>query len=329
MQFADAARVYLVGLSSESNHSDHTIRAYRSDLDDLGRFLKQIADLKVSEISPEHLKNYFASLLEVRRLAPSTASRRASSVRAFFAWLETTGALSVSPFQAVRLKIRLPRLLPRNLSAAEIGRLLRVFAEESGLESNCPYMGQNFPVKMSSKQFTSLTLLVATEVLLVTGLRVGELAALDRASLSLEEATVRVRGKGARERQVFILDPDLRYLLTWYLGLRGVGARKTDALLTNSRGAPASAQLIRKNLAAAAARAGLSRRATPHMLRHSCATLLLERGVDIRFVQRLLGHSSISMTERYTHVTTRGLRAALLRANLRGEVWTGEERADN
>jgi integrase/recombinase XerD len=169
--------------------------------------------------------------------------------------------------------------------------------------------------------------LVAAELLLATGIRVGELTSLTTASLDLAEATIRVHGKGARERQVHILDDSVQALLVRYLTLRE-GRTKGTALLITPQGHPASAQLIRRLLSEGASAAGLSRRVTPHMLRHSCATFLLEAGVDIRFVQRLLGHGSISTTERYTHVSSGSLRAALLRGDVRAKV-LGEAHSDN
>lgn len=148
-----------------------------------------------------------------------------------------------------------------------------------------------------------------------TGMRVGELCKIRLEDVAPDGASVRINGKGSRDRVVYISDNDLgKDLLAAVSGQRT--SQNIGPLFLNRLGRPIKPQSIRAKLRRYAADVGLARRVTPHMLRHTAATLLIETGVDIRFVQRLLGHSSIATTEIYTHVSDEALRTALERADV-------------
>lgn len=149
--------------------------------------------------------------------------------------------------------------------------------------------------------------------MIATGMRVGELSKLRLADLSPDASAVRIHGKGSRDRVAYITDVVLQQQLLQLVGSRGKGGTEKGALFLNRNGAPVRPQSIRARLRRYAVKLGLARRVTPHMLRHTAATLLIETGVDIRFVQRLLGHSSIATTEIYTHVSDEALRSTLER----------------
>jgi integrase/recombinase XerD len=148
-----------------------------------------------------------------------------------------------------------------------------------------------------------------------TGIRVGELCKIQVEDVSPDGATLRIHGKGSRDRVAYVTDSELQKELG-----RLAQQRRTNggvsALFINRYGSPIKPQSIRSKLRRSASEAGLTRRVTPHMLRHTAATLLIETGVDIRFVQRLLGHSSIATTEIYTHVSDEALRMTLERADV-------------
>jgi integrase/recombinase XerD len=316
MKLDEAVAQFLSHCRCERNLSAHTIRAYGSDLRELTKFSNThgISDLEL--VGADHIRRYLNWLLNSGRLAATSIRRRAATLRALYSWLEDQGLLDSSPLRLLRIRIRIPKRLPRNLSHKTVTRLRAAFARSAGLEPGVPYRAQKVPPQPSRKQRTALTMLVAVEVLVATGVRVSELTSLTLPAVSLDEGAARVHGKGSREREVFLLDPDLKDLLRQYLLLRAAWAVDTPSLLLNTRGASASPQFIRKHLHSGARRAGLDQRATPHMLRHSCATFLLERGVDLRFVQSLLGHSSVATTERYTHVSKFSLKKALKKATL-------------
>ena len=156
-------------------------------------------------------------------------------------------------------------------------------------------------------------------------MRVGELSELTVDRLHLGDGVIHVVGKGDRERVVFVTDPWVRDLLSSYLLVRAdrTDSERTRTLLINSYGRKATTGFIRRLIRDVAESAGIERRVTPHMLRHTCATLLLEDGVDIRYVQKLLGHQSIVTTQIYTSVTLNSLRTAIARARTRRNVMRG------
>ena len=158
--------------------------------------------------------------------------------------------------------------------------------------------------------FADLTAYIATELLFATGMRVSELASLRDTSVDVEDGTITIIGKGNRERRVFVPD-EIKSLLSDYRNARDLCATTAETFLVNSRGAAASPQMIRRLIRLHGERSDVRDRVTPHMFRHSVATYLLEKGVDIRYVQRLLGHRSISTTEIYTHVADAALKVRI------------------
>jgi site-specific recombinase XerD len=158
-------------------------------------------------------------------------------------------------------------------------------------------------------------------LMVVTGMRVGELCRLLLADIASDGSVVRIHGKGARDRIAYVTDESLRNELHQILqACRERPAPCNGVVFVNRYGAEMQPQSVRSKLRRLAKEAGLDRRVTPHMLRHTAATLLIESGVDIRFVQRLLGHSSIATTEIYTHVSDEALRATMERANVLGRL---------
>ncbi|WP_085446862.1 tyrosine-type recombinase/integrase [Magnetofaba australis] len=178
----------------------------------------------------------------------------------------------------------------------------------------------NTPISecISSTRFSALTIYTAIELLFETGVRVGELCSITLEDVDIAQGIITIFGKGSRERKVFMTSDTTWRLLTAYITL-SKQFRRTDssALLVTSQGHGAGPAHIRSKLAQQAKAAGLTRHITPHMLRHSAATHLIEAGVDIRFVQKLLGHQSIATTQIYTQVTDNSLRDVLTRAGAR------------
>jgi integrase/recombinase XerD len=235
-------------------------------------------------------------MVDRRRLALATVRRRLACLRAFFRHAAERG-LGPDPFATWRPRLARPQRLPRALSRGEVAVLL------SGRGAAA-----------------DATLATAVRLMLATGLRVGELCRLRREDVSPDGGVLRIRGKGARDRVAYVADARLRRELGAMAGGRRPDAGAEPRLFVNRRGLPLRPQSLRQQLRRQAAASGLSRRITPHMLRHTAATLLIETGVDIRFVQRLLGHSSIATTEIYTHVSDEALRATLERADVLGGI---------
>jgi integrase/recombinase XerD len=287
-----AAAAFLRYCAEEKHLAPNTINAYRQDLAEFARYVGQSQTL--SSLGPTDILAYRNALLSNRKLAAATVKRRLACLRAMCAWFVRRDVLEASPFAKIELRIRLPARLPRCLDASDLRRLMR----------NRLRCGQVYGL--------------AVALLVATGMRIGELATLRASDIDGGEGRLRILGKGSRERTVFVTDPGLRDELRSYLNTRRATAQpiQESLLLQDDRGRPLSAARIRQALLALAHIAGLTRRITPHMLRHTAATLLLESGTDIRFVQRLLGHRSILTTQIYTHVSDRALQAAIARANI-------------
>jgi integrase/recombinase XerD len=299
MDFRAASQDFLRFCAIERQLSTHTLQAYAADLADFRRWLP--IDTNVEDISEVTLKDYLAELVGPRKLTVATIRRRFACLRSFFRKAAKDGT-AVDPFGSWRLQLPRRKRLPRSLSRGEISALL------------APPRFRNGTMKLASDTVLQTVL----RLIVSTGIRVGELCKLRLEEISPDAASLRIHGKGSRERIVYIEDESFRKELLLFIQNRRVFSESSASLFVNRCGSPMRPQSIRSRLRRHAGLAGLGRRITPHMLRHTAATLLIETGVDIRFVQRLLGHSSIATTEIYTHVSDEALRHSLKRADVLG-----------
>ena len=279
----------------ERNLSAHTRRAYHQDLAEFRAFLQQESageEPRVEEVDTLVLRRYLAHLH--RRNRRSTIARKLSALRSFFAYLVREGVLTANPGELVATP-RQEKYLPKTLTVDEIF----AFIERQG--------GSELLVRRDR---------AILEVLYSCGLRVGELAALDFGSIDWEQGLVRVRGKGNKERLV-PLGRQARVALEQYLDQRG-GLNVEGALFLNYRGGRLSARSIERNFKQLLLKAGILKDATPHALRHSFATHLLDGGADLRAIQELLGHASLSTTQKYTQVSLDHLMEVYDKAHPRG-----------
>ena len=283
----------------ERGLSENTVQAYSYDLADFRGSLP--ARMKLASIDTEVLRSYLESMVGKRKLSPGTVRRRLACLRLFFRYLEDRG-LSSDPFAGWRLKLPRRKRLPRALSREEASTLLAPARRSKGR----PRSEWTRPLQVE------ISLMVST------GIRVGELCKIQTGDVSHDGSTLRIHGKGSRDRIVYVIDPELRKGLRMLVELRLRLVGGPGYLFINRHGDRLRPHSFRAKLRNFAVGAGLQRRVTPHMLRHTAATLLIERGVDIRIVQRLLGHSSIATTEIYTHVSDGALRSTLERANVLG-----------
>lgn len=286
--------------------SANTLAAYAVDLQEFCRFAGP--DIQAAAIDRGLLRGYLAYLADARGLRPTSVKRRVACLKVMFRWLELEEVLAVNPFHRLDAQIRLPRKLPRTLTREETAALRRTAVSQAGLWR--PLTAERVA---GAGDHDAVTALVAIEIMLCTGMRVGELAAVRLGDIALAEGVITVNGKGSRQRQVF-LPPEEAALLSGYLGYRAAQHFPGDSLLVNRLGGRAGTERLRALVRRVGEAAGLTRRITPHMLRHTAATQLLEHGLDIRHVQRLLGHQSITTTEGYTHVSNASLKNAVLRA---------------
>jgi integrase/recombinase XerC len=291
--FAATIGRFLTHLAAERGGSPLTIKSYREDLLQLEEFLRSAGCRGPAEASSVLLRR-FASGLHAAGYATSTIARKLASMRSFYAFGQREGWVRANPAKPLRSPRR-SRKLPKFLTGDEIGRLLAA------------------PDPRAAGGLRDRAIL---ELMYSSGVRVQELVNLDDADLDLRNATIRVRGKGRRER-LGIVGSQARAAVRAWLAARPATARGPRALFTNKLGGRLSVRGVARLLEKHLATAGLTGRASPHTLRHSFATHLLDAGADIRSVQELLGHKSLVTTQIYTHVTTSRLLDAFDKAHPR------------
>jgi site-specific recombinase XerD len=295
MEIGAAVDDFLLYCTAERRLAENTILAYKCDLADFSAWLTPST---IQEISTDTLKTYLQVMVVERQLAAATVRRRIACLRAFFRRIADFGMLT-DPFYGWRLTLPRRKRLPKALSRGEVTSLLTRSTDRPRDEN---------PLEVQ--------LATAVRLMIATGVRVGELCKLRVEDISPDGASLRVQGKGSRDRVAYIADVAFQAELNALVERRRRIGGLSAPLLVNRHGSKLKPQTIRIRLHRAAQAAGLARRITPHMLRHTAATLLIETGVDIRIVQRLLGHSSIATTEIYTHVSDETLRTTLERANV-------------
>lgn len=287
-------QAFLLHLERERRASPHTLRAYSRDLQQFLEFLDGELGGRPSPAQVDHLLvRAFLADLHRRGLKKVSAARKLAGLRTFFRFLCREGVLERNPARLI-VSPRLERHHPAHLEEDEVEELLRVPGDD----------------------LAAVRTAALLELLYGTGVRVAELVGLDLAAVDLEEQTVRVLGKGSKERVVPFGKP-ARLALQRYLEQRESLRPRSAAVFLNRRGGRLSDRSVRTLLGRQLSRLAQARHASPHTLRHSFATHLLRRGADLRAIQELLGHASLSTTQRYTHVDTRQLLAVYRKAHPR------------
>ena len=305
-------------LAVERGLAANSLAAYRRDLRRYAAFLRERGEHDPTAVREETVLAYVEDLKSAvdddghPRYAPSSIARALVAVRSFHRFCLEEGFLAVDPSEEVGAP-RVPLGIPKALTEDEVEALLAAVVGDTA---------------------RALRDRAIVETLYATGVRISELVGLDRRDLDLDDGLVRVLGKGSKERIVPV-GRSAREALTAYLAdgrpqlARPDRSRGAEAVILNVRGGRLSRQSCWKIVRTAGERAGLGGRLSPHVLRHSCATHMLERGADIRVVQELLGHASLSTTQVYTKVSPERLRAvyeaAHPRARFRGSASRAEQ----
>jgi integrase/recombinase XerC len=313
----EAHRQYMRWLLATKDLSPHTIRAYDGDVGAFGRHLGGHA--VVSRIDQACLVA-FVEEMRAEGLAATSIRRRVSALRGFCKWLLARRLLSDNPALGMTFSTGQRRTLPRAVPAHDLDRLfayLRVSAS----------VGETVSLQAVLDRPHDCTTLLAVALMVATGVRVNEVVSINCGDIDLHGRGVRVVGKGQRERQVFLANDWVADFTSMYVRARNeLGLTHTKLLFSLSYD-PLTTQAMRSRLAKVACAAGLGVRVTPHMLRHTAATQLIEAGVDIRYIQRLLGHASLSTTEIYTHVSDSTLRRVVTEADVVGRFIARREAA--
>jgi integrase/recombinase XerC len=293
---------FLRFLNVERNAAELTQKSYREDLSSLAEYLTQAYGRapEPREITPLDLRGYVSALHEAG-YAKTSVARRLASLRTFYKFAQREGLADSNPAKPLR-NPRPDRKLPHFLSTDEVGKLLVA------------------PPATTPMGLRDRAIL---ETMYSAGLRVSEAVGMNDGDMDLTEGVVRIRGKGRKERLAPIGSFASKALARW-TKVRRVASKETKAALipvfTNKFGSRLTTRSVHRMLLKYLKTTGLDLRTSPHTLRHSFATHLLDRGADIRSVQELLGHKSLVTTQIYTHVSTAGLRAVYEKAHPRAKV---------
>jgi integrase/recombinase XerC len=310
MRLSEAQARYVRWLLATRDLSPHTVRAYEGDLSSFERHLG--ADVDVVQLGRDDLVEFLERQKE-SGLSPASVKRRASALRGFCRWMMSQDLLAADPWAGASISLgRIPKL-PRVLPAHELALLLRRLRVAAGVTG-----GQKvIPETVRQRPHESTTFL-AVSLMVTTGVRVHEVVGFRCQDIDVPGRAMRLVGKGRRERQVYLTNNWIASFTDAYIRARDAFGISHSRLLFNTYYEPLSTRAIRSRLTKAATTAGLSTHVTPHMLRHTAATQLLEAGVDIRYIQRLLGHASLGTTEIYTHISDRALRRVVSDADVLG-----------
>jgi integrase/recombinase XerD len=310
MQLNQACAKFLSGYFSTNERADKTKAAYLSDLTQFNVFAGECLALK--SVSGALIERWCAHLRQ-RRYSPTSIRRKMVVLRVFCSYWVRRGALRESPFWRIKLSYGRVEQLPRALSAREMRKLLTQARRNnsSAAVGNGEGMTPSPLLRVSSPEYRALRNLALVDLLFATGLRVGEVSSLNVQDFFVRESVFRVKGKGGRDRLAVVVDEETVRVQRKYLEVRTRIGVRSPALFLNSSGNRLTTQGIANVVARLREEAGIERHVTPHMLRHTVATLLLRNGADIRIVQEFLGHASIATTQRYTHVTKEHLKGVL------------------
>lgn len=278
---------YLEYCLSQKRLDSKTLKAYQIDLKQLSA---QVSDMDINDITPCILESYISGLHQ--KYKPKTVKRKIASVKAFFHYLEYKDIISSNPFNKIQVKFREPVILPKTIPLNIVEILLAtIYKQYSNAESE--YQKRN-----------ALRDAAVIELLFSTGMRISELCSLKMNDINLYEKTVLIYGKGSKERKLQIGNDDVIYILEEYKKEFLSEIKNANHFFVNHTGNPLSDQSVRRAINKYTSLAAIELHITPHMFRHTFATSLLEADVDIRYIQEMLGHSSINITEIYTHVAT-------------------------
>lgn len=276
-----------------------TVKAYRIDLTQFISF----AEVTGQTIAKEIINNYISFLNS--RYKPRSVRRKIASIKVFCGFLCDEGFLETNPFSEMRVKLQRGLSLPRTIPLRVIEALLK----EAHKQVNQATSDRVYLVSLRNAAIL--------ELLFATGIRVSELCNIKKEDLDLVDGFLMIHGKGNKERIIQIENEDVLNVLVRYSNCE---VNEREFFFLNQRHRPISDQSVREIINRYTGIVDAQRHITPHMLRHSFATLLLEEDVDLRYIQQLLGHSSISTTQIYTHVSTTKLKNILLTKHPRNKI---------
>lgn len=291
---------FMRACNEEYRLSDNTLRAYACDLRQYDTWIENR-----DYTSPESIRNYLSYLN--REYAPATVKRKLATLHTFMSFLQEKGLLADSPFKNIRIKIKTPQRLPKIIPTQILKELFASLYDTDLEKTNDSYVLRDRAI---------------FELLIGTGIRVSELCALNTNDIALDGRTLRILGKGNKERTMQIENEMTLQALEHYIE-HAHPMPINNAIFLNSANTRISTRTVREIINRRIQKAGITQTITPHMFRHTFATMLLENDIDIRYIQKLLGHSSLRTTEIYTHVSSAKLREIMRHNNPRNQIAQG------
>lgn len=301
LNYYDLLNVFLSTMRSTKNPSDKTITAYHSDLWDFCRYIGE------SDIAEDTILN-FVEYLSNKKLKDSTINRKLIVLKMFFEYLYQNHYINQNYYLYHKFKFKKERKLPKTLTVKEVSRLIDYLTEQKGNASTV------FSKWKSTRNLALIDLLIST------GIRVAESSAISINDIAMTERVILIHGKGRKQRLIYISCPKTWNNLKEWIKLRKSMNLSTDKLFLNRFREPISIHGIEYIFNSARDSCGINSNATPHYLRHTFATNLLANGADLRSVQEILGHSSVSTTEIYTEVTVERKKQVLKKYNYRNKL---------
>lgn len=282
----DCINNYLFFCQYQKCLDSKTLKAYRIDLT---QFANMVLEADIANITITSLEHYITSLHQ--KYKAKTVKRKIASVKAFYHYLEYKDIITANPFNKLHIKFRESIILPKTIPLHTVEHFLKTIYQQYA-EAPTPYHAKR-----------ALRDIAIIELLFATGIRISELSTLKVGDVNLIENNILVHGKGRKERRIQIGNDDVVKILRQYKANFHKKCSSSDFFFITTEKKPISDQAVRRMIKKYTVLAGIDLHITPHMFRHTFATSLLESDVDIRYIQKLLGHSSINITEIYTHVT--------------------------
>lgn len=308
-QLSQQVTLFLKLLSVERNLSNRTLNAYCSDLH---CFILWCTNAQIETLDQNTILSYFHYLQTTLKQKASSIQRKYISIRQFFNYINQENISSERFFRFSARKFQLPKYLPRTLTTSEIRKLLS-YADTQVCQSQSDF-----------RKVLNIRNNVILELLFCLGLRIGEVSALDLSHYNCEDKTIMVYGKGRKERLLYISTPDVIHKLNIWLEIRDELHPVTNAIFLNRYGSRLSIYGVENLFRKYRDLSSINPGSTPHYLRHSFATQLLNNGASIRDVQELLGHASIVTTQIYTEISVDRKRQVLEKYNARNFLFDGK-----
>lgn len=296
---------YINSLRVERNLSEKSIKAYNCDLTDLSNWLKENNHPRVDHAN---ISLYIDWLKNEKHLKDSSIKRKYVTLKSFFKYLIYKKYISISPLENCRISFKASKKLPKVLSTMEIKKLLQSTIHD--LET----LNSEFRKRICIRNIAII------ELLYCAGLRIGEIVSINIEDVDLNEQTILIHGKGRKERIIYISSTEVINKTKDWLDIRDIFNPSCNSLFINKYGNTLSIYSVEDIFYKYRNLSGIDSRSTPHYLRHTFATQLLSNGADLRAVQEILGHSSITTTQIYTEVSAERKKQVLLKYNGRNNI---------